>query len=52
MLLFKVPDLCPSGQAIWEGPAVDREADGAQDGYTGIIGTPERGRKRVKVFEW
>ena len=52
MSLFKVTDLCPSGQAVWEGPAVDREADAAQDGYTGVSGTPECGRKRVEGFEW
>ena len=45
MLLFKVPDTGPSGEAFWEGPAVDREADAAQDGYTGVVGIPESGGK-------
>ena len=45
MLLFKVPDARPSGKAVWEGPAVDSEADAAQDGYTGVFGTPESGGK-------
>ena len=38
MLLFKVPDTLPSGKAVWEGPAVDSEADASQDGYTGSLG--------------
>ena len=51
VLLFKVSDTCPSGQAFWEGPAVNREADASQDGDTGIVGTPESGWKRVNVSE-
>ena len=51
MLLLKVMDTCPSGQAVREGPAVNREADASQDGYTGIVGTPESGGKRVDVSE-
>ena len=45
MLLFKVPDTYPSGEAVWEGPAVDGEADASQDGYSGVIGTPKSGGK-------
>ena len=40
MLLFKVPDMCPSGKAVWEGPAVDCEADALQDGYMEVVRTP------------
>ena len=49
MLLFKVMDVCPSGKSFWEGPAIDCEADALQDGYMGVVRTPESGGKRVKV---
>ena len=45
VLLFKVPDSCPSGKAFQEGPTVDCEADALQDGYVGVVRTPESGGK-------
>ena len=34
---------CPSGESIWEGPAIDCEADTVQDGYTGSSGLQREG---------
>ena len=47
MLLFIAAYLCPSRESIQEGPAIDCEADTAQDGYTGVLRTPESGGKQV-----
>ena len=38
MLSFINANLCPGGKTVWEGPAVDREADATQGGYTGSSG--------------
>ena len=52
MLLFIVMYSCPSRESIQEGPAVDCEADTVQDGYMGVLRTPESGGKRVGGAEW
>ena len=45
MLLFVVTDLCPSGESIREGPAVDCEGNTAENGHTGVLRAPESGGK-------
>ena len=52
MLLFIAAYLCPSRESIQEGPAIDCEADTAQDGYMGVLRTPESGGKQVGGAEW
>ena len=52
MLLFIVVYLRPSRESIQEGPAVDCEADTAQNGYAGVLWTPESGGKRVRGAKW
>ena len=45
MLLFIVTYLCPGRESIREVPAIDCEADTVQDGYMGVLRTPESGGK-------
>ena len=37
MLMFIEADLFPGGKTIREGPAIDCEADAAEDGYMGVV---------------
>ena len=47
VLSFVNTNLCPGGESVWEGPAVDSEANAMEDGYTGVVRVPESGGKRV-----
>ena len=49
MLAFIDTDLFPGGKTIWERPAVDCEANTAEDGYMGVVRVPESGGKGVWV---
>ena len=51
MLVFKDPDLLPGGETVWEGPAIDCEADTAKDRKARVFWTPESGGKRVWIAE-
>ena len=51
MLVFKDPDLLPGGETVWEGPAIDCEANTAKDRKARVFQAPESGGKRVWIAE-
>ena len=51
VLSFINMNLCPGGESVWEGPAIDSEANATEDGNPGVLRTPERGGKRVGGIE-
>ena len=51
MLSFINTNLCPGGESIREGPAVNSEANAMEDGNPGVLRTPEHGGKRVRGIE-